>query len=153
MIDLYLRCFSRARWLTFAANRNIIDAQGAVNPNFSVDELGNIVITPAVMDGMTVVTPAVLDTWWSVNVRLTGPRFTADVDTLYTGETDPVDPTAYRYKFIRSKLVRFIREQATLVMVQGRRTYQFGTTTNRIQLLDPRDITTPKRVWLGGNQV
>jgi hypothetical protein len=146
MLDLVLRSFSRARWITVATNRGIYDAQGNVNPGFDVDEIGNVVITPAVYDGMTVVTPAVLDTWWTVNLRLTHQAEDNDADTLYPGDTDD----GFRWR--RSKLVRWVRDMATPVTVAGMRAYQFGTNTNRVQLFDPRDINLrlSAREWFGG---
>lgn len=153
MIDLWLRCETRARWLALAVARGLMTQQtiGGVplytpRAGVSIDEVGNVVITPAVINSttLTVTTPAVLDTWWSVNVRLTGPAATADEDTLYTGETDT------RYRFLRSKLVRFIRAQATPITLMGMRAYRFGTTPNRVDIIDSRDISAPKRVWFGG---
>ena len=143
-VDLFFRAFSRARWITVATNRGIYDADGNVAPGFAVDELGNVTITPATYDANGVeLTPAVIDTWWCVNLRIYGTKADADADTLYTGETGS-------WKFLKSKLARFVREQGTVVNLNGRRAYQFGTTTNRIQLLDPRDIPVPPRVWAGG---
>jgi hypothetical protein len=152
MIDIMLRAETRARFRTFAINRNLVVQQGSIyitQPNVDIDEIGTAVITPAVFDGSTLVTPAVLDTWWLVNIRLSGQREAADADTLYTGETDA---TAGVWLFARSKFARFVREQATQVTTPwGGRAYQFGTTPNRIQLLDPRDAQhAPKQVWLGG---
>jgi hypothetical protein len=150
MIDVMIRAETRARFRTFAINRNLVVQQGSiyiVQPNVDIDEIGNAVITPAVLnpDG-TVQTPAVLDTWWLVNVRLSHGMAANDEDTLYTGETDT------GFKFTKSRFVRFVREQSTQVVSPwGGRAYQFGTTPNRIQLLDPRDAQhSPKRVWLGG---
>jgi hypothetical protein len=77
-VDLVFRSFSRTRWITFGTNRGIYDADGNVTPGYSVDEVGNYVITPAVYSGMTVVTPAVLDTWWMTNLRLTDQREAED---------------------------------------------------------------------------
>ncbi len=145
MIDLFFRSFSRARWITVATARGIYDADGNIQPGFGVDELGNVVVTPAVLnpDG-SVQTPAVVDTWWSVNLRLSGNAADADDDTLYPGDTDT------GFKFNKSKLARWVRAQAAPVTVAGIRGYQFGTGNNRVQLLDTRDITTPARVWAGG---
>lgn len=151
MIDLVFRCFSRARWITVATSRGIYDAEGTVSPGFEVDEIGAVELVPAVIDGLGVVTtPAVLDTWFWVNLRTHGGGATlADADTLYPGEIDE------GYKFTKSKLVRFVREQATPVNLTYRgqtiRTYQFGATVNRVQLLDPRDYAVTRvREWLGG---
>jgi len=149
--DLYFRAFSRARWIAVATTRGIysgtddITGEPIVAPGFAVDEIGNVTITPAVLnsDG-TVLTPAVLDTWWTVNLRIHGTKADADVDALLPGETED------GFKFTKSKLARFVREQSITVMVRGIRAYQFGATTNRIQLLDPRDIPVPPRVWMGG---
>ena len=149
MIDIYLRCFNRARWLTFGVNRNLIDAQGRPMPNVGIDEVGNVVLTPAVLNSdLTVQTPAVLDTWWCVNVRLFGQRYLDDVDTtVYPGETG-------NFRFIRSRIVRFVRENGTQISLPFReqtiRAYQFGATDQRVQVLDPRDMTNPVRVWMGG---
>lgn len=149
MIDVYLRCFNRARWLALGVNRNLIDVEGRSMPNVAIDELGNVVLTPAVFDAAGVlVTPAVLDTWWCVNVRLFGQRYTDDVDaTPFTGETG-------NFRFIRSKLVKFVRDNGTQISLPFRgetiRAYQFGAGDQRVQVLDPRDITNPPRVWLGG---
>jgi hypothetical protein len=157
MIDLMIRAETRARLRAFLVNRGLIfqDASGnwIINPNVDIDEIGNAVITPPVIDNSTfpptVVTPAVVDTWWLANLRLTGAREVADADTLQAGETEA---TAGAWRFLRSKFVRFVREQATQVTSPwGGRAYQFGTTPNRIQLLDPRDTGhAPKHEWLGG---
>jgi hypothetical protein len=153
MTDILIRAFSRARWQAVAVNRGIlidgIDAQGQPAlypaPGIGVDEIGNMQVTPAVLDAQgNVVTPAVIDTWWSVNLRLYDKAEAADNDTLYPGETDS------GFRFLKSKLVRFVRAQATPVTVNGIRAYQFGTGVNRFQILDPRDIATPYRVWAGG---
>lgn len=152
MIDITLRCFSRARWVTVATNRGILDAQGNPNPGFLVDEIGSIVLTPAVLDGNgNVITPAVMDTWFWVNLRITGDKFAADEDTVFPGE----EADTSGFKFTKSKLVRWVREQSTPVNLTyaGKtiRTYQFGATTNRIQLIDPRDYADVRvREWLGG---
>lgn len=141
MLDLYFRAFTRARWIEVATNRGVYDANGDIQPGFCVDEIGNIQLT----DGP----PPTFDTWWSVNLRIYGAKFLADEDTVFTGE-DGGTP----WRFIRSKLVRWVREQSTTLSLPFRgdtiRAYQFGSGTNRIQLLDPRDITAPRRHWLGG---
>ena len=152
MIDIVLRCFSRARWLAVATNRGIIDANGNPNPGFSVDEIGNLVLTPAVIDANgNVITPAVMDTWWTVNLRLTGQVAGDDEDAPYPGEES--DTSGYR--FTRSKLVAWVRNQATLKTLPYRgqtvRVYEFGTLSNRVQVLDPRDYAIVNaREWLGG---
>lgn len=153
MFDLTLRCFSRARWIAVATARNILDAQGNPNPGFVADEIGNIVLTPAVVDPQTlaVITPAVMDTWWWVNLRMHGDKETADADTVYPSEE--ADTSGFR--FTRSKFVKFVRNQATPVNLSYKgktiRTYQFGAAANRVQLIDPRDYATVRvREWLGG---
>lgn len=150
-VDLYLRAITRTRWLTVATNRGIytgsLDENGQPIVNyerFAVDEIGAATISPAIVDAEgNVTTPAVMDTWHSVNLRIHGKGEADDADTLYPGETG-------RLKFLRSKLARFIREQATLVNLNGIRAYQWGVAANRIQLLDPRDIPQRERIWFGG---
>jgi hypothetical protein len=150
MIDFIIRAETRPRLRAFLVNRGLMlqDGEGnwIVSPECDIDEIGNGVVTPAGPSG----TPAaVLDTWWLVNIRLSGSREAADADTLQAGETDGA---AGAWRFPRSKLVRFVREQATQVTSPwGGRAYQFGTAPNRIQLLDPRDAGhSSKRIWLGG---
>ena len=79
----------------------------------SIDEIGNAVITPGVYESGTFppveITPPVIDTWWMVNLRMTGQRAADDEDTVYPGETD----TGWR--FLRSKFVRNARQNATVV--------------------------------------
>jgi hypothetical protein len=150
MIDLVFRAFSKARWVTVATNRGILNAQGTPNPGFEVDEIGAAVIADAIVDAQgNITTPAVMDTWFLVNLRIHGAEAVNDNDTLYAGETED------GFKFTKSKLAKFVRDQATLVNLTFRgatvRTYQFGLTTNRIQLLDPRDYGIVRvREWLGG---
>ena len=154
MIDLFFRAFSRARWITVATNRGIytgaLDEAGReiVAPGFAVDEIGNVMVTPPVLDAEgNVTTPAVMDTWWCVNLRMYGDAEVRDDDAPFPGEAET---DTQQWRFLRSKFARFVRENSTTVMVQGKRAYQFGASTNRIQLLDPRDIATPVRVWAGG---
>lgn len=149
MIDIYFRCITRARWLTLAQNRDLIDENGQPRLGVAIDEIGNYVITPAVMDDMTVATPAQIDNWWTVNVRLFGARAAEDEDVPFPDEENG------QWRFLRSKLVRFIRENATLVNlnVNGNnvRAYQFGTGAQRVQILDPRDMgNVPRTQWAGG---
>lgn len=158
MIDLTFRCFSRARWITVATARGIYtgetDENGKeiVSPGFVVDEIGSVVLTPAVIDAEgNVVTPAVMDTWFWVNVRIFGSAYRDDNDDLYPGENED------GFKFTKSKIVKFVRNQATPVNLSyaGKtiRAYQFGSAANRIQLLDPRDYKDVRvREWLGGPQ-
>jgi hypothetical protein len=155
MIDLMIRAETRARFRALAISRGLLteitNPAGAIvyADGVDIDELGQVVVTPAVMNGTTVVTPAVLDTWFTFYVRLSRDRSTSDEDTLYTGETEA---TAGVWRFARSKFARFVREQATQVTTPwGGRAYQFGTSPNRIQLLDPRDAThAAKHEWAGG---
>jgi hypothetical protein len=149
MIDTYWRAITRARWITVATGRGVYDANEVIQPGYLVDEIGFFQLTDGVYDGTTVITPPTFDTWWSVNLRIHGQKFLEDNDTVFTGET-PTQP----WRFIRSKIVRFVREQSTTINLPFRgdtvRAYQFGTGVNRIQLLDPRDITFPRRQFLGG---
>ena len=145
MIDLTLRCFNRARWLTLATARGIIDAAGNPISGFAIDEIGNYEITPAVYTGTVLTTPAVLDTMWMVNVRLHSDKYDADVGSLYPSETAGTN-------FVNSKLVAWVRAQSIPITWNGWRTYQFGVGVNLVQLIDPRDITF-KRIWLGGMSI
>jgi len=150
MIDLVFRAFSRARWIAVATARGIYDANGNVQPGFEVDEIGNAELSPAVTDkDGNITTPAELDSWFWVNLRIYGDKVNADIDTLYPGEIED------GFIFTKSKFARFVRDQATPVTLKYRgksvRTYQFGATTNRVQLIDPRDYGEIRlREWAGG---
>ena len=143
MIDITLRCFNRARWLSFATAQNIINAQGIPPIGYDIDEIGAYIITPAILNGTLITTPAIYDTWHMVHLRLSSSKYDADRDVLFPGETDTT------LNFTQSKMVASIRNQATLQTFNGWRAYEFGTLTQRIQLIDPRDYVT-KRIWLGG---
>lgn len=154
MIDITLRCFSKARWLTVAKSRNILDASDNPMPGYQFPpvELNPVILTPAIIDAQgNITTPAVLDTWYWVNMRIHGSKFEEDIDTVFPGE----EADNSGMKFTRSKFAKFVRDQATPVNLTFRgktiRTYQFGATNNRIQLIDPRDYA-PWRMheWMGG---
>lgn len=151
MIDLTFRCFSRARWITVATAKGVYDASGNVTSGFAVDEIGACVTTKAILDAQgAIVTPAVMDTWFLVNLRIFSAAVSAaDLDALYAGEVED------GFMFTKSKLAAFIRNQATIqsFTINGVaiKAYEFGLTTNRIQLLDPRQYASVKtREWLGG---
>jgi hypothetical protein len=145
-VDLMIRAETRARLRAFLVNRNLLsqntEGDWVLAPNVEIDEIGNAEITPAVIDGRTLVTPPVLDTWWSANVRLYGSK----------DDDDPIESEAGPYRFVRSKLVKFIRSQANQVTTPwGGPAYEFGSSPNRIQVLDPRHPGhSPKREWAGG---
>lgn len=136
MLDLYFRCFSRDRWQALATSRNIIDAAGNPMLGFAVDELGFVTITPG--------DPPTLDTWWSVNLRIHGRQADDDGNSIFPGEVED------GFRFTKSKLAKFVRDQSTTVTLRGMRAYQFGAAANRVQLIDSRDMVAPPRVWLGG---
>lgn len=154
MIDVMIRAFSRARFRQFAVAQNLIhqaqDGAWIIHDGVSIDEIGNAVITPGVYETGTFppveISPPVIDTWWLVNLRMTGQRATDDEDTLYPGEVDS------GWRFLRSKFVRNARQNATVVTSPwGGKAFQFGAGDQRIQLLDPREGGhAPKREWLGG---
>ena len=143
MIDLTFRCFSRARWIAVASARGICDVDGNALPGFAIDEIGTVAL-----DNLD---PPTMDTWFWVNLRIHGQAADSDEDTIYPGENED------GFKFTKSKLAKFVRNQATPVNLtfKGKtiRTYQFGSAANRIQLLDPRDYASVRvREWLGGPQ-
>ncbi len=133
MIDLTIRAFSKARWVTVATALNILDASGLAKTGYNVDEIGD----------------AQLDGWFWINLRADGIAATTDLDALYAGDTDA------GFKFQRSKIAKFFRDQATVVNItvagQSVKTYEFGTLTNRIEILDPASYAPVKRrEWAGG---
>lgn len=154
MIDLTLRCFSRARWQTVAKARNILNADGNPNPGFAVDEIGLLGLPAQLDDQGNEVYPAFQDTWYWINLRIHGQAFEQDADdTPVPGEEN--DTSGFRFN--KSKIVKFLRNNATLVNLpfRGRtiRAYQLGTSTNRIQVLDPRDYAAVRvREYMGGYQ-
>ena len=153
MIDVMIRAFTRARFRQFAVAQGLIRQEGSewlFNDGVTIDEIGNALITPGVYETGTYppveITAPVFDTWWMVNLRMTGQRATDDEDELYPGETDAP------WRFLRSKFVRNARDNATVVTTPwGGKAFQFGAGDQRIQLLDPREAGhEPKREWLGG---
>jgi hypothetical protein len=158
MIDITLRCFSQARFYQVAVARGIMsgpDAEGryTANAGFAVDEIGPVVLTPAVIDPQTlaVITPAVMDDWHWVNIRVYGDAFAQDEDTVFPGEEG--DTSGFR--FLKSKLVRWVRNQATKKTLTYKGVsvdvWEFGAAANRVQLLDPRQYLPIRcREYLGG---
>lgn len=158
MIDVMIRAITRARFRQFAEAQNFIrqlpDPQGGTfwqtRDGVDIDEIGNAVVTPGTYNTSAFppveITPPVIDTWWLVNLRLSGRRGDDDEDALYPGETDGP------WHFLRSKFVRNIRQTATVVTSPwGGQAFEAGTGTQRIQLLDPRAPQhSPKRIWAGG---
>ena len=142
MIDLLLRIRTRARWLTLAQVRNLIDADGNPVAGVDIDEIGPVVITPG-----DETTPPVIDDWHWVNVRLYGRKEAEDEDAPNSGEEGE------RFRFFRSKLVKFIRNNSTQRTIRSVRVYEIGSGDNRVQILDPRDVTNPPRVWAGGMEM
>jgi hypothetical protein len=133
MIDLTIRSFSKARWVTVATGLGILRTDGTPSVGYSVDEVGD----------------AQLDGWFWVNVRVDGVAAATDIDALYAGDTDA------GLKFQRSKIVKFFRDQALVVNItvagQSVKTYEFGSLANRIEILDPASYAAVKqREWLGG---
>lgn len=87
--DLMYKSATKATWDAFTlASGLTVDEDGVVSPsqNVLIDEIGPIVITPAVVDDA-----------WHVNVRLLGDSF--DIPALAAGDEDtewinPADVTA-----------------------------------------------------------
>lgn len=123
MIDHLIRAESRSVWLTYAQDQGWIDEDDRPTPGTLIDELGPVVIEPAVIDmeTMEVTTPAVMDDWHHVNVRL-----------VEEGEPS-VDLAGIQ-----------------AVDVRGVSAVEKGLEPTRIQVLSAADIATPVRIWAGG---
>jgi hypothetical protein len=141
MIDLIIRTKTQAVWQAIAQARHIISAdpdnpgQFIVAPDFAVDEIGNVALTTGV-----------IDTWWTVNLRIFSDAALADQAPLDL--TVPADPNGTVYQFARSRIAAALRNGATVVTTpQGWTAYQNATGT--AQVVDPRTVTTPPRVWYG----
>lgn len=90
MYDLMYKSTDKTTWDAFMLSSGLaVENEGAayLAPNVLVDEIGPIVITPAVLapDG-TVITPAVVDEAWHVNVRLLDDSF--DIPVLADGDAN-----------------------------------------------------------------
>lgn len=64
---------NETEWATYQAQiqQTNIGPDGTESKSYvgcAVVELGNIVLTPAVMDGMDVITPAVVSTQWAIDI-------------------------------------------------------------------------------------
>jgi hypothetical protein len=123
VIDHLIRAESRSVWLTYAQDQGWVDEQDHPTPGTLIDEIGPVVVTPAVIDAetFTVTTPAVMDDWHHVNVRL-------------------LDPPAVSTGFANAKAID----------VRGVTAAEIGVEPTRIQLLSAADIETPVRVWADG---
>lgn len=134
MIDLAFRAFTRDRWIQWATSKGVYNDEGFTINGYDVDEIGFVEISPGVFDD-----------WWFVHLRMSLAKAGEDVDSLYPGEAED------GFQFTKSKLVAFVRNQATPITLMGWRAYQFGTGVNRVQLVDSRDYATGrKREYLGG---
>lgn len=145
MIDLMIRAKTRANFIAFLKAQALLWDDESPRDGVAIDEVGNIEVTPAVLDGDgNVLTPAVLDPWLSFNVRIFGDRAAADEDVADAKESDGGKADL---KFTRSKIAASLRSKATVKEVNGVQAYQVNAN---IQIIDPRSVATPKRVWMGG---
>lgn len=90
MYDLMYKSTDKTTWDAFMLSSGLtVESEGEVylNPNVLIDEIGPIVITPAVYDkDGKEITPAVVDDTWHVNVRLLDDSF--DIPALAAGDAD-----------------------------------------------------------------
>lgn len=89
MFDLMFKATDEASWDAYVAG---LDPE--VQANILLDEIGPIVVTPAVYDeDGDIVTPAVIDEAWHVNLRTLSD--TVDCAALAAGNDDVewIDPT------------------------------------------------------------
>ena len=125
MMDYLIRAESQAVFRTYAQDWGWIDEEDRPTQGTLIDELGPVVVTPAVIgEDMTITTPAVMDDWHHVNVRLV--------------DADPVEA--------RNK----VAENTTRSVIRGVNVIEKGEEPTRIQLLYPEDIMTPIRIWADG---
>lgn len=89
MMDYHLRFYDRQEMLDTLASIGV-----PVNPSTetSVDEIGPIVLEPAVMDGDEELEPAVIDTRHHVNLRTRTPLNGAELANLASHLVYPVNP-------------------------------------------------------------
>lgn len=120
-IDALIRAETKADWDAEAAAAGLV-VNGEPIPGASVDELGPVVLTPAVPgpEPMTIATPAVMDNRHHVNLRLAASLNWQPLALQWTVHGSP-DPAANN------------AEVCHLI--------------NRVGLIDPATIALPKRVW------
>lgn len=83
-MDLMFKATDKAAWDAFVAT--ITDISSVI-----IDEIGSIVVTPAVVENGEIVTQAVIDTAYHANVRITRPYYTyVGADGIeYSSGVDP----------------------------------------------------------------
>ena len=97
MYDLMYKSTDKTTWDAFALSSGLATENEGVlypAPNVLIDEIGPIVITPAVYDeDGDIIEPAVVDDTWHVNVRLLDDSF--DIPVLAEGdaETEWINPS------------------------------------------------------------
>lgn len=120
-VDALCRAASKSAW-DAAAAANGLTVDGLPIPGASIDVIGSVITSPAVLDSEgNEVTPATIDNRYHVNLRLAPDRAWF--------------PIAYNW-------MRYGNDDAQANNAEGTRTLA------RVSLIDPDSINTPSRVWL-----
>lgn len=120
-IDVIVRADTKGHWESVARDWGLLDSAKRPTEGVSVDVVGPVEITPAVVDANgEVVTAAVYDARYHVNVRV----------------RDTFDWEPFALKWTRDG-----QPAAANAEEEGRRFY-------RVTLIDPDTIKSPTRVWL-----
>ena len=135
MIDFFVRAENKAAWDAFALEKGWVGEDGLPVEGVWVDELGPVEQVPAVYDaGGNVIIPAVMDDWWHVNLRLTDDPL-AETDT-------PATPAGLAHHMATGRKVT--ASPKNTIAMEG------GEPPNRVQVLYPDSIMTPRRIWIDG---
>jgi len=120
-VDVMVRAAYRKAWIDAATANKLIDAEGNPVPGVTIDEIGDVIVTPATYDeGGKELTPAVIDNRFHVNFRIAEHLAWQPIALAWMtqGNDDAVSN----------------KEEET-------------RTLAKVSLIDPDTVKTPARVW------
>lgn len=120
-VDVMCRAAYKSAWEQAALANGLIDAEGNPSPGVSIDEIGDVIVTPATYDEAgKELTPAVIDNRFHVNFRIAEHLAWQPIALAWmTQGNDDADAN---------------KDEET-------------RTLAKVSLIDPDTVKTPARVW------
>lgn len=120
-VDVMCRAAYRKAWTDAATANKLIDADGNPAPGVSIDEIGDVIVTPATYDeDGKELTPAVIDNRFHVNFRIAEHLAWQPIALAWMSQGND-DAVANKDEETR--------------------------TLAKVSLIDPDTVKTPARVW------
>ena len=120
-VDVMCRAAYRKAWTDAATANKLIDADGNPSPGVSIDEIGDVIVTPATYDeDGKELTPAVIDNRFHVNFRIAEHLAWQPIALAWMSQGND-DAVANKDEETR--------------------------TLAKVSLIDPDTVKTPARVW------